>query len=81
MWSYKGIEHNNDFLQHRKYRKYDNIDVADEKTNNEKTNNEKTNNEKTKVQEESANVQKTKQVQSGFSFVKQYLSNQKKKRK
>lgn len=76
MWSYKGIEHNNDFLQHRKYRKYDNIDVADEKTNNEKTNNEKT-----KVQEESANVQKTKQVQSGFSFVKQYLSNQKKKRK
>lgn len=71
MWSYKGIEHNNDFLQHRKYRKYDNIDVADEKTNNEKT----------KVQEESANVQKTKQVQSGFSFVKQYLSNQKKKRK
>ena len=81
MWSYKGIEHNNDFLQHRKYRKYDNIDVADGKTNNEKTNNEKTNNEKTKVQEESANVQKTKQVQSGFSFVKQYLSNQKKKRK
>lgn len=76
MWSYKGVEHNNDFLQHRKYRKYDNIDVADEKTNNEKTNNEKT-----KVQEESANVQKTKQVQSGFSFVKQYLSNQKKKRK
>ena len=76
MWSYKGIEHNNDFLQHRKYRKYDNIDVADEKTNNEKTNNEKT-----KVQEESANVQKMKQVQSGFSFVKQYLSNQKKKRK
>lgn len=76
MWSYKGIEHNNDFLQHRKYRKYDNMDVADEKTNNEKTNNEKT-----KVQEESANVQKTKQVQSGFSFVKQYLSNQKKKRK
>lgn len=73
MWSYKGIEHNNDFLQHRKY---DNIDVADEKINNEKTNNEKT-----KVQEESANVQKTKQVQSGFSFVKQYLSNQKKKRK
>lgn len=71
MWSYKGIEHNNDFLQHRKYRKYDNIDVADDKTNNEKT----------KVQEESANVQKTKQVQSGFSFVKQYLSNQKKKRK
>lgn len=71
MWSYKGVEHNNDFLQHRKYRKYDNIDVADEKTNNEKT----------KVQEESANVQKTKQVQSGFSFVKQYLSNQKKKRK
>ena len=71
MWSYKGIEHNNDFLQHRKYRKYDNIDVADEKTNNEKT----------KVQEESANDQKTKQVQSGFSFVKQYLSNQKKKRK
>ena len=71
MWSYKGIEHNNDFLQHRKYRKYDNKDVADEKTNNEKT----------KVQEESANVQKTKQVQSGFSFVKQYLSNQKKKRK
>ena len=76
MWSYKGIEHNNDFLQHRKYRKYDNIDVADEKTNNEKTNNKKT-----KVQEESANVQKTKQVQSGLSFVKQYLSNQKKKRK
>ena len=71
MWSYKGIEHNNDFLQHRKYRKYDNKDVADEKTNNEKT----------KVHEESANVQKTKQVQSGFSFVKQYLSNQKKKRK
>ncbi len=71
MWSYKGVEHNNDFLQHRKYRKYDNIDVADDKTNNEKT----------KVQEESANVQKTKQVQSGFSFVKQYLSNQKKKRK
>ena len=71
MWSYKGVEHNNDFLQHRKYRKYDHIDVADDKTNNEKT----------KVQEESANVQKTKQVQSGFSFVKQYLSNQKKKRK
>lgn len=71
MWSYKDIEHNNDFLQHRKYRKHDNIDVAEEKTNNEKT----------KVQEESANVQKTKQVQSGFSFVKQYLSNQKKKRK
>lgn len=71
MWSYKGVEHNNDFLQHRKYRKYDNIDVADDKTNNEKT----------KIQEESANVQKTKQVQSGFSFVKQYLSNQKKKRK
>lgn len=71
MWSYKGVEHNNDFLQHRKYRKYDNIDVADDKTNNEKT----------KVQEESANVQKTKQVQSGFSFVKQYLANQKKKRK
>lgn len=71
MWSYKGVEHNNDFLQHRKYRKYDNIDVADDKTNNEKT----------KVQEESANVQKMKQVQSGFSFVKQYLSNQKKKRK
>ena len=71
MWSYKGVEHNNDFLQHRKYRKYDKIDVADDKTNNEKT----------KVQEESANVQKTKQVQSGFSFVKQYLSNQKKKRK
>ena len=71
MWSYKGVEHINDFLQHRKYRKYDKIDVADDKTNNEKT----------KVQEESANVQKTKQVQSGFSFVKQYLSNQKKKRK
>lgn len=71
MWSYKGIEHNNDFLQHRKYRKNDNVDNADGKKNNEET----------KVQEEVANNQKTKQVQSGLSFVKQYLSNQKKKRK
>ena len=71
MWSYKGIEHNNDFLQHRKYRKKDNVDNADGKMNNEET----------KVQEEVANNQKTKQVQSGLSFVKQYLSNQKKKRK